>query len=673
MVSGRMLEIVRFLDKERVSSYKEVADALEMKERTVRYDVDCINDELSLRRLEQIEKYPKGMLFLPDQLNLAVIVEDGEFVFSPAERISLIRFLILFCTEKLNIRALSKELQVSRRSIQNDIEVIEHEIQKFNMILEYDRGFTLKGFSEESYQVRCKEMKSYVGLIMKGEYLSAYEQSIKKLIEGVFLPIQIEAITEWINKTAEKMGWIFSDGSYEWFVSNVLTFTWYIKRNLDLPQQYWKRKGQLNEQIGDYETIIGRSLSEKERGILSGFSQYTSRYANLDVNMDLVMTEDIVLYLIKGMEKELHTDFAQDGILMKGLLNHTAPMIERVRANLQLNEDVSSFIPEEFLYVYNALIDLLKHDKVLSKLTVSENTYLAIYFIGSLKRLQQNQYMNALLVCGFGYGTTVVVKDTLLNEYQIHVKDCIPAYKLQNYQGWDDIDLVISVVKTELPVEKPFAQVNVILKKEDYVKLDLLGLRRKNVLTNYFAIKRRLDFLSENERNQVMDVVKEELGYKEVRMPSKYYTVSDLLGADNISCVNKAPVWQDAVELCTKSMEEHGCISKIYHESIIRGVEVQGFYSVTDGSFALLHGSEREGVHISCMSLLISQEPILFGDKQVNIIFCLASKDKKEHVPAIIRLVRMVSMAGLIDKLKVCTEPDQAMKVIEECEEGIKA
>ena len=64
MVKGRMLEIVRYLEKERMASYKEIAGVLEMKERTVRYDVDCINNELSLKKAPLIEKYPKGMFRL---------------------------------------------------------------------------------------------------------------------------------------------------------------------------------------------------------------------------------------------------------------------------------------------------------------------------------------------------------------------------------------------------------------------------------------------------------------------------------------------------------------------------------------------------------------------------------------------------------------------------------
>ena len=52
------------------------------------------------------------------------------------------------------------------------------------------------------------------------------------------------------------------------------------------------------------------------------------------------------------------------------------------------------------------------------------------------------------------------------------------------------------------------------------------------------------------------------------------------------------------------------------------------------------------------MSLIVSKEPIEFGDKKVKIIFCLASKDKKEHIPAVIVLMKMIKNTNLIEKLE---------------------
>ncbi len=673
MVKGRMLEIVRYLENERMASYKEIAGVLDMKERTVRYDVDCINNELSLKKAPLIEKYPKGMLFVPDDLDFSVIIEDEEFVFTPEERREIIRMWILFQTEKLNLRALSEKMQVSRRSIQNDVESVSQELQKDGLTLEYEKGFHLHGESEKSYGRRSSELVKNIKFLDPEKRRSAYGKYIGQMMEEMLLPIELERLIRWVSKYSELMNWVFSDESYQWYVANVLTFTWYLIQEKELPQKEWEEKYETGQGIKKFEEIAGRQLREREQGILAGFAKYTKKYVNLDVNLDLVKTEDIAMNLVKKMERSLQIQFSKDGILLKGLLNHIGPMLERLKSGVLLQEEAVSLIPEEYDYVYRALKEIMKEDEILSSLTENEEVYLVIFFLGSIRRMQQAHYKNVLLVCGFGYGTTAVVKDALLNGYQVYVREAIPAYRVRTYDKWDEIDIVLSTVPLDLPVKKPFAQLHVIFQKEDYVKLDFLGIQRKNVLTNYFAIERRLDFLSEEDRQRTMDVIKEELGYKEVRMPAKYYKLTDLLNREDACCIHGTENWKQAVEYSTDILIKHGKINSSYCQNIIQGIEMQGFYSVTDNAFALLHGNETAGVNISCMSLIISEEPVWFGEKQVNIIFCLASRDKKEHVPAIIRLMRMVAATGFIEELKKCTTTDQAWNVIETCEKEVES
>lgn len=673
MIKGRMLEIIRYLEKERMASYKEIAEALNLKERTVRYDVECINNELSLKKAPLIEKWPKGMLFMPDDLDSSVITENSEFVFSPEERREIIRVRILFDTERLNLRTLSEEMMVSRRSVQNDVDAVQQELLKHGIVLEYDKGFHLTGETEQAYELRSANLVKQIAVLDRKKRKGTYSVYIGTMLENIFAPVSMTAVLEWIDRTAETMNWVFSDESYQWYVANVMVFTWYLKNGFELPGMKWEKNSEINQRTEEYEKIVGKSLSEKEKGILSGFIKYTKRYVNLDVNLDLVTTEDIAIRLVRKMSADLQIDFSKDGILLKGLLNHIGPMLERLKGGVLFHDEAISLIPKEYIYVYEAIKKILEEDDILSNLTENEAVYLVIYFLGSIRRMQQAHYKNILLVCGYGYGTTTVVKDALLNGYQVYVRDCIPAYRVSRYQSWEEIDIVISTVPLELPVKKPFVQIHVIFEKEDHIKLDLIGIRRKNVLTNYFAIERRLDFLSEKDRGQVMDVIKEELGYKEVRMPAKYYKLTDLLAPEDICCVKSVESWHAAVRYTTGILIEHGKIRDSYRDNIIKGIELQGFYSVTDNAFALLHGNETAGVNVSCMSLMITEEPVYFGEKSVNIIFCLASRDKKEHVPAIIRMMRMVAAADFIEKLRKCSEKSQAAAVIEECEKEVES
>ena len=672
MVKGRMLTVIKYLEKHKETGYRQIAEVIEETTRAIRYDIDKINDELSLQKLPLIEKLPKGKLKVPESLDLSIFLEDNEFVFSSKERIKILRLMILFDTANLNIRKLSEILQVSRRSIQNDIEEIQKELEEDDIYLEYKNGFYLVEKSEKSYEVRSREIRRHIKTLYKTRLTTTYEAYIKNLIYKIFLPVDLNELFLWIDGLLKKTGWIFSDQSFRWYVANICTFTWYMISEKDLPEKEWGKTGEIGDSLKEYEKCIGKILDHKQSEILAGFEKYTNKYVHLEVTDNLMNIEDLAEMFICKMQECLRIEFDQDGILMKGLLNHLGPMIDRIKGNVQLHDDVSQFIPDKYQYVYVALKEILRKDKLLTHLTENEEIYLAIYFIGSLRRMKKNSYMNVLLICGFGYGTTAVVKDALLNSYQVFVKKSISAYQVKHFTEWSDIDVVISTVDVELPVEKPFAKVNVIFNHDDYIKLDLLGLQKRNVLTNYFAIERRLDFLNEEDKHRVMAVIKEELGYKEVRMPTKFQTVSDLLGVNDIQCVEKIEDWRDAVKEATDILKRHGNDGERYCKNVIEGMEVRGFYSVTDQVFALLHGSENAGIQVSCMSLLISEEPVRFGEKEVNLIFCLASRDKKEHIPVVTRLMRMISTTDFIKCLKECRTPSDAMSVIRDCEKEVK-
>ena len=619
-----------------------------------------------------IEKLPKGKLKVPESLDLSIFLEDNEFVFSSKERIKILRLMILFDTANLNIRKLSEILQGSRRSIQNDIEEIQKELEEDDIYLEYKNGFYLIEKSEKSYEARSREIRSHIKILYKTCLTTTYEAYIKNLIYKIFLPVDLNKLFLWINGLLKKTGWIFSDQSFKWYVANICTFTWYMIREKDLPEKEWGKTGEIGDSLKEYETYIGKVLDHRQSEILAGFEKYTNKYVHLEVTDNLMNIEELAEMLIRKMQECLRIEFDQDGILMKGLLNHLGPMIDRIKGNVQLHDDVNQFIPDKYQYVYVALKEILRKDKLLAHLTENEEIYLAIYFIGSLRRMQKNSYMNVLLICGYGYGTTAVVKDALLNSYQVFVKKSISAYQMKYFTEWSDIDVVISTVDVEFPVEKPFAKVNVIFNQDDYIKLDLLGLQKRNVLTNYFAIERRLDFLNDEDKHRVMAVIKEELGYKEVKMPRKFKTLSDLLGVDDIECVKQIDDWKDAVKVSTDILKHHGNDGDRYCENVIEGMKVRGFYSVTDQVFALLHGSENAGIQVSCMSLLISEESVRFGEKEVNLIFCLASRDKKEHIPVITRLMRMISTTDFIKRLKECRTPSDAMSVIRDCEKEVE-
>lgn len=180
-----------------------------------------------------------------------------------------------------------------------------------------------------------------------------------------------------------------------------------------------------------------------------------------------------------------------------------------------------------------------------------------------------------------------------------------------------------------------------------------------------------MNFLDIDEREKVLGIIKEELGYKDVRIPTKYYNVSDLLGENCIRYVESFDDWKDSLKLATGMLAQYGCVEEQYYDDLMTSIQNTGFYSVTDGMFALFHSGNTNLVKISSMSLIVTHQPVKFDQKQVKVIFCLASKDKKEHIPAIVKLMRMVHDARLIERLESCRNENEIVKVLNECESEI--
>lgn len=668
MISGRMFKIIRFLNKERKSNYKELCAKLDIKERNARYDIDCINDALSMNGYLEIEKHSKGKLIVPDDLDLDVLLADDAFALSAKERIDVIRFIVLFDTKNLNIKKLSEKFGVTRRSIQNDLNIIMKDFSPYHLELAYQRKFTLIEEQSSSYFIKTNELKKYVQLFNKKEYeYSPFELEIIELTEKIFKPVNVKQIFYWLNTKIKKMNWFFSDTSFDWYVANVLVTCLYILTNQQLP--ICPKKIDIEDySLNELEEIIKMKLDENQKALITSYSSYTNKYGDVDINLDLIMTEDIIMQLLSLMSNQLKIAFIHDMILIKGLLNHVAPMLERIKNNIRVYEINSTVVPQNYNYIYKALKFSTIQIPELKNASDDELIYLTIHFIGSIQRMQVIQEKNILLICGLGYGATALVKDTLRNEYQIQVIDSISAYDLDNYNRWNEVDLVITTTPITLPVNKKVVNVNVIFSTQDHEKLLNAGVSKKNVLTNYIAIEKKLDFLSNSDRQKVITVIKEELGYKDVRIPKKYSNLSDLLGYDCIEVVDKFDEWQNAVQMATDLLVENGSVLSGYYDDIIKQIKTSGFYSVTDGKFALFHAGDTSLIKVSLMSLIVSKKPIYFENKKVNVLFCLSSKDKKEHIPVVVKLMRMVNKTNLIECLKECNDKNEIIEVIKKCE-----
>lgn len=299
-----------------------------------------------------------------------------------------------------------------------------------------------------------------------------------------------------------------------------------------------------------------------------------------------------------------------------------------------------------------------------------EYVYLVIYFLASIRRMKSIPPKKILLVCGHGYGTTTMLKEKLQNEYQIRIVRTLPVYRIST-ENLEGIDAVISTTKIPVELPVPAIVVNPLPTGEDYDAIEALGIKRKRIGSSLLSLEQKLDFLSSEDRQKVMDLIEKELGCQSVTHKTEGRSLRKLLRFDSIRLIETAPDWRTAVWQAGDILIRQGAVTGEYVDATIRGMEKLGFYAVTDGEFAMLHGRVSDAVHKTAMSLIVYKEPVSFGDKKAQVVFFLAPENTNDHIPAVIDLTRMIKNTTLLQDLIQAASVDEIYQDIIESEISI--
>lgn len=666
LISARMLEIVKHLSQYQQTTYKEIEQALNIKERNVRYDIERINEILIENQLSPIMKGGKGILKIPEDFSIKVFEVNNEYIYSHDERLSIILIYLLFCSQQFNLSQLSKDLLVSRSTIKNDFDEIETYLLEQGLTITYDECFQLNGDNKKRIALMVNELKKYILLIKDSHHLNSYQKYLLDIFKLSFPEILLKEIIMLIDDMLEMMDLTLRDEAYNWYVAHVICMIWFFE-NKEIPVFDFAfvetDRNIIDQFIEDIEHLVNKPINEKNKNKMVNYLNYLNRFLDYEEHVDMIKVESIVTCFISEMSIEMGIPFQNDPVLIEGLFNHMVPLIQRIQLGVVVDENVVSLLSTKNLEIFEIVTRVIKRIELLKNITnENEIAYLVIHFVASLKRIHHNERKRILLVCGHGYGTTTMLKESLLSEYQVEIVDTIPKYKLSTYQNLDQVDKIITTTKLDLDID--YLQVNPILTKLDDRCLINAGIARKSPLSNYYSINKSLDFLKDEDRTRVLEVIRRELGYRDLGKPKKIGQLADLLNEDVIQIIDQDMTWEEAVIQSCHILEESYAVNRNYLETIFDIIEQNGFYFIVDGKFALLHGNCEVGVYKTAMSMIINQKKVKFGDKEIQVIFCLSSKDQKEHIPAIINLMKLEKTTDFMKYIVKSQTSQEAYEVL---------
>ena len=680
-INNRLLKILDFLEYNSTTSIKEVSKALDVSDRIVRYEIDNLNFILKLNKLPVVKKESKGKLLFDESLKtddkLSIIKNISKY--SKEDRLNFIK--LKFLTEgSVNLTALSKTLDTSRTTIRADISEISKEFEKDNIVI-----------TDNKIEINEKNIRNYIIKYFHKDLIQFYYQKAefvdKNLIQTYFYDlisdINITYINKFIKEILKKLE-NKNNNFHEYIFSYLILLCIRTKQNKSVQEA---ENEIFLKNTSEYD-IISRFLNKLEKSIqinfcyeerltlidyILGFMSYSY---NTSIFEDWIKIEILIKNIITKVNKHTQINISDDEELLNSLLSHIKPTIYRLKNNLNIERDIYFEAVEAYPELFSLIKESLSELEVLlnKKIPDSETALFTLHFLASLERNKNkgsdNEKKKVVLICGGGYGTSMLVAKQISQSYNLKIVNIISYIQFLDYD-FKNIDLVITTLKLKNEfsdmLKIPIIRISPFFNNSDQKKLDTFLSKKKfkeEKLSEILEIIERNSVIK--DKNKLISELSETLFEQSIHdISPKNKNLLDFISEEKCQILESPVDWKTALKICGESLVKSGDINKKYIDEITYITESFGIHFVLDNGVAIPHGEVAKNVYNSSIGILYSKKPVRFpDDKDVSLIFLIAAKTTKDHVKSIEDIVNLSQNKKFLKEISILNKTSDILRII---------
>lgn len=672
MLSRKSIDLLHFLLKEkRAISLKELSEHLHLSERSVRYEIERIQKEISEGDGFQCI-LSKGECFPDDYKALKIFLNEcrHDYTVSPKER--ELYMLLKICFEReINQNTISENLDISRSTIKLHVKEIKKVLNEYNIDLEllHKKGLCVRGEEKKIRQCTLKIMN-----MVKKEG-SGF---LRNTLDSYLKEIPVEGVRLFINYCQKLMDKIVSDEAYD-------IITKYLLLSI-----YFHKKGYKIVRIKNYNFLKNTSefeCVEKSRALLEGFYETElseEEYLNItdyflgshtynisySYYENWVEIEMIVKTFINRINEKLDVNISADETLMTGLVNHIKPTLYRLKNGIELENTIY----EEVVESYPNLFSLVKgnvgevENFIDNKFTNDEIAFITIHFKAAIDRniKKKREKVKVLVICDSGYGSSKLLAQQLKDMYRVEIIDTIPRYLLEKVIKRTDIDLIVTTIPLDgFETEKTMIKVNPILNKEDISKLDEYPISRDNKKIIFSEL---IEVIEKNSaikvERKLLEALRSLLDTKLIDdLFHKKNTISDLFSEKRVKAKGNATNWREAIREAGELLVKDACIEEEYIDDMIKLVDDFGGYILLAPHVIFPHARSKNTVKKTAFSIVTYEERMDFLEgKKIGVVICFCVKEEREHLDSLIEIVEKMEANNLEEKIRKCKTAKDIIK-----------
>ena len=667
-------------------SIQDLAEMFKVSSRTIRYDIEQINDYLKENHLQPLNLGKQGVINTQADITKAreSLSEEGFYSFklSREERVCFSAVMMICSDDYITLSEIADQLFVSRSTIIQDLEHVKSFFRERHL---YVLSHSNKGLLLEGREIDKRNL--LIDMIQSENSIFKVEPIFQHLTQCLSKNLKIDLedismIEKIINEAEHIYGRFLTDQSFvqlrNYFQLSLyrLRKAHYVEYGDDKNSKWDMAKGMIDQ----IQQFIVKEIPDTEIYYVASVLNRMKYIKKTTSNKEIVKMQVITRNFIEKISKDIHRNLQGDYIFYENLINHLESTFSTLGDRFAINSVVDEVLQrypevkqatERNVYVFEEYVG--------RKLSEEEIAYIVVHICAAIERNKNETVRySVVLVCNGGIGTSQLLLARLEKFFHLDVIDIIPAHDIEN-MNMDDVDAVISTISLEgKGIE--YIQVDPLLTDEDCIRVgeklskihpkvsekETISEENQDSLKSLETIK---DILEEDEEEIAIGKIKSVI--ESFFQKKEETTLSDLLPAQAIQIGVECSDWKGAIEASAKYLLKNGAINENYIKAMIKNVMENGPYIVVAPGFALPHEALNAGASKVGMSLIRLKTPVPFGKEEMDPIewvCCLSAINKETHLKAMFQLVNLFYNQSFRVKIKECKTGEEIYKIIEQFE-----
>jgi len=655
MVKKRYFEIINLvINSNDEITVKDISNLYNITERSIRYDIDELNvffQEKNNKDIIEINNNRLKILYSENEIeDIVENIKEKEYFLSENERVNILSYEIFLSKNEFILQYFTEKYNLSKTTVRYSLKELNKIISEYGLVIDMNnnRGYKIIG-SEIN-------IRKYIINILREYIKNTKEKKIeydplKKIIQKFYKKSRIEESKNTINKILDYTGKTISDEAFE--TLQLFLFISVIRNKNgheieeDVENEIFLSK---TMEFSKIREILEKIENIKEKDIHYFVDFFLGSYSyNLEYSyfLNWILIESLIDQFIKLLSDKLKVNLTEDKILRKELLNHIKPAIYRMKNKFKLTESILSEVKKQYMELFIKTKSSLKiiSDFIDLSFDEDEAAFITVMIQRAIMRNNPSTLLkkdpNILIVCGLGYSSSRFLYENINNRFQVNIIDIIPFNQLENYNYLKKADIIISTLDFKLDGIDVIT-VNAVMNEKDILKLKNYGLPEKKSkikLSELLSIIRKVSDETELKKQLMRNFgenIYDDMGEKSETGKS----FVELLSEKSIKLNVDANNLDEVIEITGQTMIDSGLVKEEYTDELKNQIIQYGKYILVGDKTILPHGQLLKNVRETGFSLITLKKGIDFFGSEIKIVICLASRNKDEHLRAILELNR---------------------------------